>query len=412
MVFDVMSLFDLIINIFEGFILSGFLAYFFELENKWKYITCMTTIVTIEIILSNSVNKYDWLLIFITIITLFIGLIIEKRQIFVSFFMCIIINVILLCCNGIALFLTSLIFDVSIYELTMSQNSNVFNIAIIISKLLLTLVLIYMCRNKLSTNNTLKFKTWWMYVIIIFILLLLSIIVLEVIMLQRFKLFTMFSALSLIILSIILVVLLFYRTNDANEQLIRVTTKINDNKNKEKNFELISIINREMEDTLHNSKYFLLLLKKELQNNNYQKMMDMVNDRLDEILKLQTLIKTGNLLFDYNCNYKLKKYNLKSKNIKFMISLDKVEFFDNSIFIDFINELLSSMSFDSKNNYISFDIQNTKQFVMIRIVLKKDADLQLFWSEKLTQLKRILSYEYDIKQYDEFISVSIIMPIN
>lgn len=407
-----MILFNLLINLLEGVILSVFIANYFELKNKWKYTVIMGIIVAIEINISNAINEFDWILIFAEIATLCFSLVLEKKKLFTSFFICVFINIILLCCNGIALFITSFIFKISISKLTLDYNPHLFCVAIALSKILLIIMLVYLCRNKLKIGVELKFKQWWMFVVIIFMLLLISIIILEVIMLKDFKFFTMVVALVLIVITIGLVILLYYKTNIDNERLIDIATKINNARYKEKNFKLLSTVNRDMENILHNSKYFLLLLKNEIKDKNYESIEILVNKRMEEILKSQTLLNTGNLLFDYNFNYNLRKYNLKSKNIKFMISLDKIDFFEEAKLIDFVNELLYSIDSDSKERHISFEMHNTTQFIVIKLIIKNDADLMQYWNKKLELLKNNMYYNFDIKEYDNFITITIVIPIS
>lgn len=406
-----MNCWDILINLIEGFILSVFSAYYFNLTNKLRYIFVITIILTLEITLSNYINQLSWLLIFIEIITLFVSLILKKQSKLSSAFMCIVINVILLCCNGIALFFTSFMFEIPMDQLTMIQNPHEFYIAIIISKLCLSIIVICLCRYKLTLANNLNLKQWWMFVVIMFTSLLLSIIILEIIMKKSFKFNIMIIALILIVVNMFFIILLFYRTNIENERLINITTKINNAKNKEKSFKLLETVNRDMEKVMHNSKYFLLTIKNVLRTKDYEKIESLVDKRINEILRLQTLLDTGNLLFDYNFNFNLRKYNLQNRNIKFMISLDEIDFVNSQIFIDYINKILYFIKSDLKDNYISLNMFNTKTHIIIRIIFKKNIVLNKYWELQLRELNEIIYLIYEIKSYENFIKVSMVIPI-
>lgn len=77
-----MILFNYFINFLEGFLLGSFVAYYFDINNKKKYISLVSTICFIEISISNYFNIFDKLAIFIVILTLFIFLNNEKRKLF------------------------------------------------------------------------------------------------------------------------------------------------------------------------------------------------------------------------------------------------------------------------------------------------------------------------------------------
>jgi len=406
-----MNCWDILINLIEGFILSGFSAYYFNLTNKLKYIFFLSMILTLEITLSNFINQFSWLLIFFEIITLYVSLILKKQSKLSSAFMCIVINVILLCCNGGALFLTSFMFEIPMDQLTMIQNPYEFYVAIIISKLCLSMIAICLCRYKLTLTNNLHLKQWWMFVVIMFTSLLLSIIILEIIMKKILKFNTMMMALMLIMINTVFIILLFYRTNIENERLINITTKISDAKNKERSFKLLETVNRDLEKVMHNSKYFLLTMKNILKTKEYEKIESLVDSEMNEILKLQTLLDTGNLLFDYNFNSNLRKYNLQKRNIKFMISLEKIDFVNSQIFIDFINRILYFIKSDIKDNYISLNMFNTKTHIVIRVIFKKDTGLNEYWRSQLRELNKMIYFIYEIKSYETFIKLSMVIPI-
>lgn len=407
-----MNALDLCINIFEGFILSGFMGYFFGVKNPWRYVPIVGFLIAIEITISNFINQYDWLLIFIIISTLFISLIRQNKDKYVVFLMCVFINIVLLCCNGISLYITSLVFELPMSELTKSLNVDMFYIAILISKILLIFSMLLLCSNKITASFTLGFRQWWMFSVVIFVLLLLSIIVLEVVMLQKFNFYTMVIALALIAVAIILIVVLLYRTIDENERLIRVSSEISRIENKEKSFRLISMINDETGMLLHNLKYFLLLVKNELNKGDYMKVSVLVDEKIEEVINQQTVAKTGNLVFDYNLNYFIRKHNLKKRNIKFMISLDKNDFLENQIFLDYINDVLQVIVLDEDDYYRSFSIETVNNHVIVKIIMDSITDLERYWKEKLPLLKTELLYKFDFKKYSDFCMISIIMSMD
>lgn len=133
---------------------------------------------------------------------------------------------------------------------------------------------------------------------------------------------------------------------------------------------------------------------------------------MSEILGQQTILNTGNLLFDYNFNYNLRKYDLQNKNIKFMIPLDKIDFIGNQKFIDFINVILKYIGLDSQELYITVLIQSIKQYILIRIIFKNDENLKEFLESELYNLKKSLYYNFNIKNYSSFYNISIVIPID
>jgi len=152
-------------------------------------------------------------------------------------------------------------------------------------------------------------------------------------------------------------------------------------------------------------------VQKSLKTKEYEKIESLVDSEMNEILKLQTLLDTGNLLFDYNFNSNLRKYNLQKRNIKFMISLEKIDFVNSQIFIDFINRILYFIKSDIKDNYISLNMFNTKTHIVIRVIFKKDTGLNEYWRSQLRELNKMIYFIYEIKSYETFIKLSMVIPI-
>lgn len=408
-----MSLFDLSINLLEGIIMSSFLAIYFQLDKKIIYISLASIAFFTEITISNYIDSYNIIFIILEIMILWISLIIKmgKKLLLTSFLMCVIANIVLLICNGVSLFLTSFIFEIKISSLSMSASPTIFSFAIILSKIFLICSLAIICRGKIAIKNEIKFKQWWMYLLIIFILFVLVVIVLKIVMIHKVKYNELIFALMLMGIEILLIILLFYRTNRDNERIIEITTKISNTKNKERNFKVLSLANKDMEILLHNSKYFLMLVRSELNKKNYQHVNSLINKRLEEILTKQVVLNTGNVLFDYNFNHSLSKYELKKRNIKFMISLQKNDYFEEDSFIDFIDKILNYFYKDNDIKYLSFDLQNTNQYVILKFILDKHEDIKNVWSERFYKLQKNISFSYSIHGYDNITNISIVVPI-
>lgn len=137
----------------------------------------------------------------------------------------------------------------------------------------------------------------------------------------------------------------------------------------------------------------------------------MINKRLEEILTKQVVLNTGNVLFDYNFNHSLSKYELKKRNIKFMISLQKNDYFEEDSFIDFIDKILNYFYKDNDIKYLSFDLQNTNQYVILKFILDKHEDIKNVWSERFYKLQKNISFSYSIHGYDNITNISIVVPI-
>jgi len=105
-----MILFNYFINFLEGFLLGSFVAYYFDINNKKKYISLVSTICFIEISISNYFNIFDKLAIFIVILTLFIFLNNEKKGSYLEkILICVIAGTLLYLGNLLSLLLISML---------------------------------------------------------------------------------------------------------------------------------------------------------------------------------------------------------------------------------------------------------------------------------------------------------------
>lgn len=412
-----MTFFDLFINFLEGFILATFVANYFILDNKIKYVSVIASLATIEITISNYFVVFDFIVIFVIILTLFLGLVYSKKNVYLSgFFICTLALVILTVCNGIALLTISTISEVPAGELMDINNIYYLHMTIIFSKILLTTVLFFLCKKKINNDIQLVFKKWWMLTLIILILLVLTNIILEVVIIRKVNYNAMCVAVALIFFVMAFIFYLFYRVNKESEIIIEYKIKENNIKNQEKNFKLINSKNKEMERNLHNSKYFLMLLKKKLKNNELDEVNDLIDKRMEELLSTGILVNTGNYIFDYYFNYGLKKYGFRKQKVKIMVLVDICKYIESDSFLKLCDLIMREIEDDSRNNrYISFEIQELGQFIKLKVSLLEEGNwlqTKINWENNINQLHNYLGFDYDINHNQGIIDIVLLFSID
>ena len=146
-------IFNYLINLVEGLIISSFTAFYFNINDKLKYISIISLICFLEITVSNYYDSFDQLLIYLLMGTLFISLwILKKKTGFEEIMVCCLAGLCLYLGNIIALSFTSVLFDVSSVEIFASQSLLAFAIVIakIFSGVIAFLIYIFKMRNNIS----------------------------------------------------------------------------------------------------------------------------------------------------------------------------------------------------------------------------------------------------------------------
>lgn len=170
-----MTFFDYFINFVEGFILSSFVACYFDLKNKLKYISTITIIYLIGMSVSNYYNQFDSIIILFTIIILFLFIYIYEGFINIETILISTISfIVLFLANLISLFVVSSTLNISTIEIY--KNQHLLGLSIVLSKILFIIIAIFFCYIRTKDKNKTPLSGGGLYLILSLIIVVIIII--------------------------------------------------------------------------------------------------------------------------------------------------------------------------------------------------------------------------------------------
>lgn len=401
-------IFNYLINLVEGLIISSFTAFYFNINDKLKYISIISLICFLEITVSNYYDSFDQLLIYLLMGTLFISLwILKKKTGFEEIMVCCLAGLCLYLGNIIALSFTSVLFDVSSVEIFASQSLLAFAIVIakIFSGVIAFLIYIFKMRNNISYS----FQTW-----IIFLFLALSIILVISILFETLLGGVLTSSMTITVLIALMFVcglflFLLRKMQKENEEKIKVELLAQKNRFNNENYSRMTVMTEQMKELEHRVSYVLMQVKSCIENNDIENANMIVDQYIKKVKQFDTVLNTKNPYFDFIISRKINEMILEDISLKNTILIDEDDRFNNKDVCELILKCLDLFKENlDDTKQLSLNINKQSHFIIIEIIgktLLNDIEMP----KKIQILIKRLGIEYSINNIENIITLKMII---
>ncbi|KXU45906.1 MAG: hypothetical protein UFX20_15110 [Longibaculum muris] len=405
-----MVVFNYLINFIEGFILSSFIAFYFDLKDKIKYISIVSLICFSLISISNFINEFDHFLLYILIIALLISLWITKKdKNFEDIIICFIAGMMLLIANLISLSCTSLIFNISTTDIY--DNQQLFVFAIILSKLIFTFIAIITCAFKLKTNTKLPMKYWW-----IILILGLSIIFVLAILIESLLSNFMSSNMILILMIAIIVIsflflVIFRKIQIENAEKIKLALEIQKNKYNTENYNKIVAISNQITEAEHRMMYVLMQLRTCIDNMDYENASIITDQYIKKVKSFNSMITTNNPYFDFIISRKINELIFQDIYVKKTIFISQNDIYNNKNFCDLILKIIYIFEINLDNSKeLNLGISQESNFVLIEVIGRLTTN-NFKISDEINNLIKLFNADFTLNNTKEIVTLKLIIEI-
>ena len=346
-----MNTFDLLINAVESFTICYFLGKYFELKKNKQYILSNITIF-LEIVVGNIFINNDWVLITIVGLTLLLLLRIWHVKIKIeSIIFCVCILFMDIICNNVA----SL--AISFFHRIISHESISLIIGAILSKLLFIFVVLYMSNKKIKFNTQLDENRYISIEIVLFLLLVSFYILEKDYTTDNIYKLDIFVCMILMLVNVIIVINIYLK-------ILEEETKI---KYKKENYIVLSRMSDELYRLQHNLRYVLLKIKYSLNDKEYDKCLNLIDNYVDKLRKFQLIINTDNPYFDYLINQELNELELRGIDINISVSISNSAYYLNSNYVNYVVSLMEYLK--DKVKKLTINIYEVNNNNIVEIIL-------------------------------------------
>ena len=359
-----MMYFIFFINFLEVFLFSSFIAYFFNLNKKIRYIVLVGTI---NYIITNLSSIYSYDGVFLTISIIFItviGLILETKTLnFEILFIPIIYNILILICSTLSVWIITNIFSISSSEIF--ANNMMFYLACILSKLLQFFSSIFFYIIIKKNNITLRLREWWIVIITELSMIISIALCLYSLNFEKLNLTLIRVLLFLLILSNVLFFFVILISNKNYDEKMKNASKLLEYSFNKQKYETFDHIKKETEILNHRMFYILWQIEWLAEKKDIVQIKSTVQKYKKLLNKNQYVINSGNDIFDCLLSLKLSKSFDNGTDLKVSIAIQKNEFYNSLEFINDLNNLIDIIIID--NNYIDLSMLEINSFLVLNI---------------------------------------------
>ena len=394
-----MSIFDIFINIIESFIICYFFGRYFNLQSIRKYVVSNIIVFT-EITIGNLFINTSWLVIVIVGLTLLFLLGIYHVKITIeSIVMCISILLVDIICNIIALLTIPLLGSF------LKDQSMMFLFATILSKILFLIMAMYVSNKKMKFDTSLD-KKRWTNITIIFSLLLVSLYILgNDYVTDNLNKLDVFISMLLISINAIMVINIYLKILEENEEKMKIILKNEEVKYKKENYVILSRMSDDLYRLQHNLRYVLMKIKYCLNDQEYDKCLNLVDNYVDKLSKFKTFINTDNPYFDYLMNQKISDLDLHGTDINISVSISNSDFYLNKNYTSYVLYLLECLK--NKTEKLTINIYEVNDNNIVEIIISEDMN-NFVIKENMKELISAINAEYKVtKENNMFVFKSI-----
>lgn len=394
-----MSIFDIFINIIESFIICYFFGRYFNLQSIRKYVVSNIIVFT-EITIGNLFINTSWLVIVIVGLTLLFLLGIYHVKITIeSIVMCISILLVDIICNIIALLTIPLLGSF------LKDQSMMLLFATILSKILFLIMAMYVSNKKMKFDTSLD-KKRWTNITIIFSLLLVSLYILgNDYVTDNLNKLDVFISMLLISINAIMVINTYLKILEENEEKMKIILKNEEVKYKKENYVILSRMSDDLYRLQHNLRYVLMKIKYCLNDQEYDKCLNLVDNYVDKLSKFKTFINTDNPYFDYLMNQKISDLDLHGTDINISVSISNSDFYLNKNYTSYVLYLLECLK--NKTEKLTINIYEVNDNNIVEIIISEDMN-NFVIKENMKELISAINAEYKVtKENNMFVFKSI-----
>lgn len=394
-----MSIFDIFINIIESFIICYFFGRYFNLQSIRKYVVSNIIVFT-EITIGNLFINTSWLVIVIVGLTLLFLLGIYHVKITIeSIVMCISILLVDIICNIIALLTIPLLGSF------LKDQSMMLLFATILSKILFLIMAMYVSNKKMKFDTSLD-KKRWTNITIIFSLLLVSLYILgNDYVTDNLNKLDVFISMLLISINAIMVINIYLKILEENEEKMKIILKNEELKYKKENYVILSRMSDDLYRLQHNLRYVLMKIKYCLNDQEYDKCLNLVDNYVDKLSKFKTFINTDNPYFDYLMNQKISDLDLHGTDINISVSISNSDFYLNKNYTSYVLYLLECLK--NKTEKLTINIYEVNDNNIVEIIISEDMN-NFVIKENMKELISAINAEYKVtKENNMFVFKSI-----
>lgn len=394
-----MSIFDIFINIIESFIICYFFGRYFNLQSIKKYVVSNIIVFT-EITIGNLFINTSWLVIVIVGLTLLFLLGIYHVKITIeSIVMCISILLVDIICNIIALLTVPLLGSF------LKDQSMMLLFATILSKILFLILAMYVSNKKMKFNTSLD-KKRWINITIIFSLLLITLYILgNDYVTDNLNKLDVFISMLLISINAIMVINIYLKILEENEEKMKIILKNEEVKYKKENYVILSRMSDDLYRLQHNLRYVLMKIKYCLNDQEYDKCLNLVDSYVDKLSKFKTFINTDNPYFDYLINQKISDLDLHGTDINISVSISNSDFYLNKNYTSYVLYLLECLK--NKTEKLTINIYEVNDNNIVEIIISEDMN-NFVIKENMKELISAINAEYKVtKENNMFVFKSI-----
>lgn len=378
-----MNTFDLLINAVESFTICYFLGKYFELKKNKQYILSNITIF-LEIVVGNIFINNDWVLITIVGLTLLLLLRIWHVKIKIgSIIFCVCILFMDIICNNVA----SL--AISFFHRIISHESISLIIGAILSKLLFIFVVLYMSNKKIKFNTQLDENRYISIEIVLFLLLVSFYILEKDYTTDNIYKLDIFVCMILMLVNVIIVINIYLK-------ILEEETKI---KYKKENYIVLSRMSDELYRLQHNLRYVLLKIKYSLNDKEYDKCLNLIDNYVDKLRKFQLIINTDNPYFDYLINQELNELELRGIDINISVSISNSAYYLNSNYVNYVVSLMEYLK--DKVKKLTINIYEVNNNNIVEIILNEIDDF--FIQKNIKDLILLINADYKISKENKML---------
>lgn len=409
------SSYELLINLIESFIIIDFISRFFG--HKYKglrmYLPFIGIILIVfsEITLANNIVVFEGVAAIIPFLLTFIYSLffLKGRPIFKLIFS-LIIMIIDIIIATITIFCTSLFIGININDLMTKQSLYRF-ISIMVTKMVFFYITRIILRFSIQKDISIKW-TDWIFVLVIPITSIFTIVsLIEVAFISKFneQIFLLLSVFGVLITNII-TYYLFLRIIKENQLLIENSLLQQQYDNQHKYMAEINNINKEIRIMRHDMNNYFLCISSFLEEKNYDKAIEYVNNVFKKIGTTNKLVLTGDEAIDCIINCKLDIARQAGINVTSKINCDKKDINDIDISIilgNLIDNAISACKKKSGDKLITIEMYNTNNNLIITIknsiektVLKTNPKLKTNKKDKKNHGLGIISIKSIAENYN------------
>lgn len=403
-----MSFFDYFINFVEGFILSSFVAYYFDLRKKARYISTITIIYLIGMSISNSYNQFDSIIILFTIGILFFFIYVYEGFINIETILISTISFIMLfLANLVSLFIVSSTLNISTIEIY--NNQSLLGLSIILSKILFIIIAVFFCYIRSKDKNKTPLSGGGLYLILSLIIVVIVIILFEFLFTGRFNNFMAIAIIVSLIVIIILFLTIFRKIQIDHNNKIAYELELQKNKFSKENFDRMRVMSNHIDETEHRMTYILMKIKHYIEMNEIDKANCMLDQYIKKVKKFSSVVNTNNPYFDFMINAKMSEYIYEDIYLKTTLFIFENEIFNNVKFCELVLNILDLFKEHLETNKgFSLGIHQENSFIMIE-VMGELTSLEL--SEEIFKYFKYFNLDYSINNVENIYTLKLIIEL-